>query len=180
MNGETRRNEILARLSRSQKPISASTLAEEFGVSRQVIVQDIALLRATGTVITSMARGYLLEKPAVAERVFKVHHSDDEVENELNLIVDAGGTIEDVFVYHKVYGTVRASMGIKNRLQVNGFIENINSGKSSLLKNVTSGYHYHTVTAESTEILDVIEAGLRENGFLAPLQEYEPNEIKKN
>jgi transcriptional regulator of NAD metabolism len=105
---------------------------------------------------------------------------DADVETELNLIVDAGGTVEDIFVYHKVYGTVRAQMGIKNRLQVKSFLESIASGKSSLLKNVTSGYHYHTVNADSAETLDVIEKQLNDHGFLAPLQEYEPNEITKN
>jgi transcriptional regulator of NAD metabolism len=180
MNGEMRRNEIVNRLSKAQAPISASAFAEAFGVSRQVIVQDIALLRATGSPITSLARGYVLEKPSSFSRVFKVNHVDADVETELNLIVDAGGTVEDIFVYHKVYGTVRAQMGIKNRLQVKSFLESIASGKSSLLKNVTSGYHYHTVNADSAETLDVIEKQLNDHGFLAPLQEYEPNEITKN
>ena len=65
------------------------------------------------------------------------------------------------------------------RLQVKDFLENIATGKSSLLKNVTSGYHYHTVSADSMALLDGIEAQLKEKGFLAPLQEYEPNEINK-
>ena len=179
MNGEMRRNAIKSRLSQATSPISASAFAEEFGVSRQVIVQDIALLRATGSSITSLARGYVLEKSASFTRVFKLMHSDEDVETELNLIVDAGGTVDDIFVYHKVYGTVRAQMGIKNRLQVKEFLDNIATGKSSLLKNVTAGYHYHTVSADNAELLDVIESQLREKGFLAPLQEYEPNEINK-
>ncbi len=179
MNGEMRRNEIRKRLSETDTPISASTLAESFGVSRQVIVQDIALLRATGTAITSLARGYVLDKTISPSRVFKLNHTDADVEKELNLIVDAGGTVEDIFVYHKVYGTVRAPMGIKNRLQVISFLKDIAVGKSSLLKNVTSGYHYHTVTAETVETLDFIETALKEHGFLAPLQEYEPSELFK-
>ena len=168
MNGETRRNEIMNRLSQATLPISASTLAEEFGVSRQVIVQDIALLRATGSSITSLARGYVLEKSTSFTRVFKLNHSDDDVETELNLIVDMGGTVEDIFVYHKVYGTVRAQMGIKNRLQVKDFLENIATGKSSLLKNVTSGYHYHTVRADSEQILDKIGESLENAGYIVP------------
>lgn len=179
MNGEERRVSIIKKLSDATTPISASALAEAFGVSRQVIVQDIALLRATGSSITSLARGYVLEKPTLFSRVFKVNHTDDAVEGELNLIVDAGGTIEDIFVYHKVYGTVRAQMSIKNRLQVKCFLEEIASGKSSLLKNVTSGYHYHTVSADNEETLGVIEKQLWEKGFLAPLQEFEPTEITK-
>ncbi len=179
MNGEMRRSAILQELTGKDAPISASTLAELFGVSRQVIVQDIALLRATGSEITSLARGYVLGKPAKCTRIFKVQHTDEDVERELCLFVDAGATVEDIFIYHKVYGTVRAEMGLRNRLQVNGFLREIASGTSRLLKNVTSGYHYHTVSAENEDILDIIEAALRENGFLAPLQEYEPEGISQ-
>lgn len=180
MNGEERRTEIIKRLSNATSPISASNLAKEFNVSRQVIVQDIALLRATGTNISALARGYVLNKKDGYHRVFKVIHSDDEVEKELNLVVDAGGVVDDVFIYHKVYGKVHARMGIRSRLDVQNFLEGINSGKSSLLKNVTSGYHYHTVSADSEKKLDLLEQKLRENNFLAPLQEYEPSELKIN
>jgi transcriptional regulator of NAD metabolism len=177
MNGETRRKEILARLTDASAPVSASRLAEELGVSRQVIVQDVALMRAAGHSIASLARGYVLERPSRVQRVFKVRHSDEDVEKELNLIVDAGGVVEDVFIFHKFYGTVRAQMDIKSRYHVKQFLDNIATGKSSLLKNVTSGYHYHTVTADSEETLDLIEKSLQENGFLAPLQEYEPSGV---
>lgn len=177
MNAETRRTKILERLSEENNPVSASKLAESFGVSRQVIVQDIAIIRAKGINISSLARGYVLEKAKKVQRIFKIHHSDEDVEKELNLIVDAGGIVEDVFIFHKYYGTVRAEMGIKTRLNVKSFLEDIATGKSSLLKNVTSGYHYHTVTADCKETLDLIEAQLKDNGFLAPLQQFEPNGV---
>ena len=180
MKGEARRQEILKRLSRSDAPVSANSLAECFGVSRQIIVKDIAILRNSGFEISAHARGYVLDKKAMPERVFKIIHSDEDVEKELNLIIDLGGRVEDVFVYHKFYNKVTAKMNIKSRLDVNNFIEDITSGKSSLLKNITSGYHYHTVSADSIETLNLIEAKLKENGFLAPLQEYEPSEINSN
>lgn len=177
MNGETRRKEIVARLTGASAPVSASKLAEEFGVSRQVIVQDVALIRASGYSIASLARGYVLEVSNQIQRVFKVQHSDEDVEKELNLIVDAGGIVEDVFIFHKFYGTIRAKMDIRSRYHVKQFLDDIASGKSSLLKNVTSGYHYHTVLADSEETLDLIERNLKEQGFLAPLQEYEPTGV---
>ena len=177
MNGETRREKIVARLTGASAPISASKLAEELGVSRQVIVQDVALLRATGCRIASLARGYVLETTSQPQRVFKVQHADEDVEAELNLIVDTGGVVEDVFVFHKHYGTVRAQLDIKSRYHVKQFMENITTGKSSLLMNVTSGYHYHTVTADSEETLDLIQKNLEEHGFLAPLQDYEPDGV---
>lgn len=177
MNGETRRKSIIERLTGATAPVSASRLAEELGVSRQVIVQDVALLRASGYPIASLARGYVLESPSRIQRVFKVQHTDEETEQELNLIVDAGGVVEDVFVFHKHYGTVRAQLDIRSRHQVKQFMGNITAGKSSLLKNVTSGYHYHTVTADTAETLDLVRKSLEKHGFLAPLQDYEPEGV---
>ena len=147
-------------------------------MSRQVIVGDIAIIRASGMEIASLARGYVLEKKNGLQRVFKVNHSDEDVAKELNIIVDAGGTVVDVFIFHKFYGTLRGEMNIKSRLNVQQFLDDVTSGKSSLLKNVTAGYHYHTVAAETVEVLDLIEERLKESGFLAPLQEYEPNGVK--
>lgn len=174
MNGKDRRAQILRLLTESRKALSGAYLAEQMKVSRQVIVQDIALLRANGADIVSTNLGYLRMKKEEASRVFKVLHSDEEVEEELSLIVDYGGIVKDVFVFHKIYGTVRAEMNIRSRRDVRKFIEDISSGKSSLLKNVTSGYHYHTVLAEDEQILDMIQEKLRERGFLARLQDYEP------
>jgi len=137
-------------------------------------VQDVALLRANGKNIFSTNRGYLIQEDEETTRVFKVQHEDDEVEKELTTIVDLGGTVEDVFVYHKVYGVLRAEMNIKSRMDIRNYMEEIRSGKSSLLKNVTSGYHYHTVRAERVEILDMIQEELQKKGLLAKLQDYEP------
>ncbi|MDO4976258.1 MAG: transcription repressor NadR [Eubacteriales bacterium] len=174
MTGNERRMKILETLSKSSAPIAAKTLAKEFNVSRQIIVSDIALLRAEKHEIASTNRGYILSEDAKATRVFKVKHSDDEVEQEMNLIVDYGGTVEDVFVYHKTYGTVRAEMNIRSRIDVIDFMKAIETGKSSFLKNITDGYHYHTITASSEKILDRIQEQLEKNGFLAQLQDYEP------
>ena len=166
MKGEERRKQLLNILSSSNNPISGGTLSKALNVSRQIIVQDISLLRANGATIFSTNKGYLLQEDRKYSRVFKVYHTDDQVEEELSTIVDAGGQIRDVFVYHKVYGVLKADMGIKSRRDIRA--------KSSLLKNVTSGYHYHTIDAESEEILDAIQEELQQKGFLAKLQDYEP------
>ena len=179
MNAKERREKILKHLEAQKDVISATALSKIMGVSRQVIVNDIAFLRAEGNEILSFARGYQIERKTVCERAFKLLHSDDDVEKELNLIVDLGGTVVDVFVYHRSYGLIRARMDIKSRLDVTSFLNDIKTGKSSLLKNVTSGYHYHTIRADSEKALDLIEKSLNENGFLAPLQDFEPNEIRR-
>ena len=179
MNGEERRKKIVKMLTTGTKPIPGVALAKQFDVSRQVIVQDIALLRANGMNIFSTNRGYLIQKDSVASRVFKVYHSDDDVEKELTTIVDLGGIIEDVFVYHKVYGVLRADMNIKSRMDIRRYMEEMATGKSSFLKNVTSGFHYHTILADSEEILDIIQEELGKQGFLAKLQDYEPVDFWK-
>ncbi|MCF0132841.1 MAG: transcription repressor NadR [Blautia sp.] len=182
MTGSERRNEILRILTESKTPVPARSLADTFQVSRQVIVQDMALLRAQKHRIDSTNRGYALEKEVLkpsVNRVFKVMHTDDQVEEEMNLIVDYGGVVEDVFVYHKVYGILKAELNVRNRTDVAEFIKDLKSGKSGLLKNVTSNYHYHTVTAPTEKLLDLIQEQLLDKGFLAKLQDFEPVDFWK-
>lgn len=180
MNGNDRREKLLSILQESQTAVSGKTLAGRLEVSRQVIVQDIALLRANGNDIISTNLGYVLMSNKECRRVFKMQHSDDQVIEELSLIVDYGGRICDVFVFHRVYGTVRAEMDIKNKLDIDRFMDDIATGKSSLLMNITSGYHYHTVAAADEETLDIIQKKLEERNFLAPLQDYEPIDFWKD
>lgn len=179
MTGEQRREAIIEILKNSDKPVSGTYLAKKLQVSRQVIVQDIALLRAKNIDIQSTHRGYIIHMKTEYVRIFKVKHEDDEVEKELSLIVDLGGYIEDVFVYHKVYNIVKAELKINSRRDIKNYLKDLKSGHSSLLKNVTSGYHYHTVKAKSEEILDEIQEELAKEGFLAKLQEYEPVDFWK-
>lgn len=173
MNGEQRRQEILTALQNKKSPLSGGQLAKKFHVSRQVIVQDIALLRAANYDIFSTNRGYLLNEMFGITKVFKVSHTDEQIEEELNTIVDLGGEIIDVFVYHKVYGKIQGSLFIQSRRNVKEFMEGIHSGKSSPLKNITSNYHYHTIKADSEETLHLIETTLNKKGFLLPMDEWE-------
>lgn len=174
MNGEERRAKIIELLKYSDTPLSGTALAGQLGVSRQVIVQDMALLRANSHSIVSTNQGYLLSAAKTVSRVFKMIHTDEETEEELSLIVDCGGRVDDVFVYHKIYNVVKAPMNIRSRLDIKRFMADLASGKSSLLKNITSDYHYHTISADSGEILDYIHEELKKRGFLAPLQDHEP------
>ena len=166
MSGTERRNQIVERIKKNAVPVSGTMLAKEFEVSRQVIVQDIALIRAAGYDIISTHRGYLLNEPISVNRVFKVQHTDEQTEEELYSIVDLGGTVVNVIVNHKVYGQMEAELNINSRKKAKDFIDDIKSGKSSPLKNITSNYHYHKVVADSEETLDMIEETLQEKGFL--------------
>jgi len=94
------------------------------------------------------------------ERVFKVFHTKEQTEDELKTIVESGGVVADVFVWHKVYGKISAQLNISSMHHVKQFIDGVRTGKSTELMNVTGGYHYHTVRAEKKEILDEIELKL--------------------
>lgn len=170
MRAEERRKEIVTRLMESTSPVSGGALAEITGVSRQIIVQDIALLKAQGYDILSTHTGYVVNASPLAERVFKVRHSSEETERELRLIISLGGTVADVFVWHKVYGKIAAPLGIFSERSLEQFIDGIKSGRSKELMHITDGYHYHTVRADSAEMLDTVEAALREQGFLICVQ----------
>lgn len=178
-DGNTRRNILLSLLRQSDFPISGAELAKQLNVSRQVIVQDIALLRANQILVVSTHTGYLLQESQKYQRVFKVIHTEQDVPTELSIIVDHGGEVKDVFIYHKVYDIVRADLHIRSRRDIKNYLEQLKSGSSSLLMKVTNGYHYHTVEAENEEILDEIQQQLSEAGFLAKLQDYEPVDFWK-
>ena len=166
MTGTERRDKILEKIKCSEIPISGSSLAKAYDVSRQVIVQDIALIRAAGYDILSTHRGYVLNAPHTVSRTFKVRHTDKRMEEELCSIVDLGGCVVDVMVNHRVYGQMKARLGIRSRRNVTEFLQDIQSGKSSPLKNITSDYHYHMIEADNEKTLDMVEQLLREKGFL--------------
>jgi len=168
MKAVERRKAIVNLLLSSTDAISGGKLSEEFGVSRQIIVQDITVLKGSGYDILSTHNGYIIQKSPLKERVFKVHHTTKQTEDELNTIVNLGGTVVDVFVWHKVYGKMVAPLNIFSPMHVKQFIEGVRSGKSTELMNITGGYHYHTVRAESEEILDKISKALEEQKYIVP------------
>ncbi len=168
MKAVERRKAIVNLLLSSTDAISGGKLSEEFGVSRQIIVQDITVLKGSGYDILSTHNGYIIQKSPLKERVFKVHHTTEQTEDELNTIVNLGGTVVDVFVWHKVYGKMVAPLNIFSPMHVKQFIEGVRSGKSTELMNITGGYHYHTVRAENESILDAIGKALEGKKYIVP------------
>jgi len=160
MKAEERRKEIVNLMLAEKKAIPGGKLSEYFGVSRQIIVQDISVLKASGYDILSTHNGYIIQETPLVERVFKVFHTKEQTEDELKTIVESGGVVADVFVWHKVYGKISAQLNISSMHHVKQFIDGVRTGKSTELMNVTGGYHYHTVRAEKKEILDEIELKL--------------------
>lgn len=177
LTGAERRKKIMEMMQGSQAPLSGTTLGKATGVSRQVVVQDIALLRMEGYPILATNRGYLLDRPTTVARLIKVCHTNEQTEEELNTVVDLGGCVMDVMVNHRAYGKISAPLHIKSRRDVQAFMEQIRTGKSTPLLNITSGYHFHHISAEREDILDEIEAQLKEKGFLAEILPYEQGNV---
>ncbi len=168
MDGEKRREEILKLLKAHTKPISGGFLSQSFKVSRQVIVQDVALLRASKYDILATARGYILNKDAdtMLQRVILVKHSHEDTEDELNTIIDNGGRVRNVIIMHPVYGELSGDLMIKTRREVKQFVDKLRQTNANTLLRLTDGTHMHTVEANCEEELDIIEEELRAKGYL--------------
>lgn len=176
MTAEERRNKILLKLNASDEPIAAKELAALYKVSRQVIVQDLAVIRASRPDIISTNRGYVKTKQEESTgfmREFKLRHKPEQAAEELNIIVDHGGRIKNISVSHRIYGRITAELDISSRQDVLEFTEALKGAASTVLSAVTDGYHYHLIQASSEKRLDMIRDALDEAGFLAPLTPWE-------
>ena len=169
MNAQQRRAHILERLEQSAQPVSATALAGELGVSRQIIVGDVALLRAGGADITATPRGYVVRRAAGLVRQVAVQHRPEEMEGELNAMVDQGCTVLDVVVEHPVYGQLTAPLHASSRYDVEQFLDRCRRSGASPLSNLTGGVHLHTISCPDGDAARRVEDSLRRLGFL-----YEP------
>ena len=170
MDAKKRREEILDLLKGKKRPMSASSIAEKLNVSRQVIVGDVALLRATGSKIVSTARGYLLETPEESKSgvygVLCCRHEAADTEKELNIIVDYGGEVINTTIEHPVYGTITADLKLRYRYEVEEFLKKQRECNAGLMSEITHGYHAHTIHCQSQEQLERIKKELMKAGIL--------------
>ncbi|MBC7959662.1 MAG: transcription repressor NadR [Vallitaleaceae bacterium] len=168
MDGKERREALSEILNQHTEAFTGTSLAKKFGVSRQVIVQDIALLRAQGLQVISTSEGYRIYKikKETVKRAFFVKHSMEDIEEELNTIVDLEGNVLNVVVTHPVYGEISVDMMLGSRRSIRKFMDKLEAHHFVPLMYLTGGEHLHVVEAESDEILDDIEAALAKKGFL--------------
>lgn len=170
MTGEERRSKILKKLEDTDTPLSGSALAKLFHVSRQIIVQDIALMRAENHGIVSTNKGYQLRSQKTEntqpKRVFFVKHETEQVMDEFMTILELGGKVLDVAVEHEIYGQICADLLIESEEDAVEFCEKLMTCGANPLKVLTDDCHYHTVAAPSERLLDLIEQDLRRKGYL--------------
>lgn len=165
-----RRSAIIDYLNTRTTPVSGTELAKRFGVSRQIIVQDVALLRAENRNILSTNKGYVLyhtpKQRSGFSAVIMVKHTAEQTLEEMRSIVDYGGRMLDVFIDHDLYGQIRVDLVINNIIDAEEFCDKMKHSTSKPLKALTEDCHYHTINAPSEKALELILKELKEKGIL--------------
>ncbi|WP_324822490.1 transcription repressor NadR [Sinanaerobacter sp. ZZT-01] len=171
MQTKTRRDQIIAALQESETPISATTLASQFNVSRQVIVGDIAILRASGNNIASTPRGYLYHSdnndkmPFEYVGVIACKHTFSQLIEELYTVVDYGGSLIDVTIEHAIYGQISGALAIHSRYDADLFATKVQSGEGKPLSDLTEGIHLHRIGCKDVSTFLRIENALLKKGI---------------
>jgi len=167
---DNRRDEILKLLNSTEFAIKGTDLAEIFGVSRQVIVQDIAILRAKGISILATAQGYIIptmnDRKNIRKTIVCNHKGYDELEDELKLIIDLGGKVLDVIVDHPLYGEIKSPINIETRYELNQFMKNIKNKNAEPLSSLTGGLHLHTIEVKDEDVFEMIVKALDDKKYL--------------
>lgn len=168
MISKSRRDKIKELLTISKETIKGQSLAEMFNVTRQVIVKDIAIIRAEGLNIIATPEGYMVpgDNSLKIKKVIAVIHHRKDMEDELKTIIKYGGTIEDVIVEHPLYGEIKAMLMIKNLFDLERFEEKFNNFGAEPLSALTNGIHLHTISCDNQEIMDKILVELNKKGYL--------------
>ena len=167
MDGEQRRAAIARYLDKARGPVSAAALAREFSVSRQIIVGDVALLRAAGEQISATPRGYVLKQEQnLQTRTIACRHDDEHLLQELYIAVDNGCAVLDVTVEHPIYGQISGQLQVFSRYDADQFYHKLTTTNAPPLCALTGGVHLHTIQFQHEEDFERVVSRLREEGIL--------------
>jgi len=168
MTTEERRKEVLRRLQETTQPLTGTRLSRELGVSRQIIVGDVSILRAEGQKIFATPRGYIMpdEESSQKKIILVCQHSAEDMEAELNAIVDNGGAVLDVIVEHPVYGPLKSDLLLESRRDIRNFLTKMKKCQANPLLVVTGGIHLHTVRVPDEAAMNAIQQELQDLGIL--------------
>lgn len=168
LTGDERRDYILEFLKNSKEPLTGQILAEKTNVSRQIIVQDISLLKAKNMPILATSQGYIYvsKNNHTFKRIVACKHSPEQTKNELLLLVDHGVFVRNVIVEHPIYGELTASLMLKSRVDVYDFLYKMEKAGASYLSDLTEGVHLHTLEAASEIQLNKAIEELEKAGLL--------------
>lgn len=170
MKASERRQKLLDILNNSARPVKGDELAETLNVSRQVIVQDIALIRAKGDDIIATPHGYIVYGKNISiSKVIKCknHSNINEFYEELKTIVDLGGSIKDVIVQHPIYGDIKVELNISSNRDIDEFMKKASEKEFKQLSILTKENHIHTIEATNQKIIEDIVEELRKRDILS-------------
>jgi len=166
---ENKREQVLELLKASKSPIKGQELAEALDVSRQAIVQYIAIIRASGINVIATRLGYMIPKlPEYEESIKTIYstHNNEDIQEELEIIVDMGGKVLDVIVEHPVYGEIICPLDIKSRYDINIFLSQLEMYHAKPLSILTGGAHRHTIEVPNEEVYQLILKKLRQKSYI--------------
>lgn len=170
MNSGERRIRIREQLAIAGGPVKGAMLASLFSVSRQIVVQDIAVLRAEGASIVATPQGYLLLPGRVTGMLTKTvvtrHNDSASMEDELRIMVDRGARVLNVIVEHPLYGEIAGNLMIFTRSDVDRFMEKMRESDGEPLSTLTGGVHLHTLEVPDETTWSSVLDGLREKNYL--------------
>ena len=167
MNNNERRIEIKKLLAKSMQAMKGTDLGKLFNVSRQVIVQDISVLRAEGESIVATPNGYIIFKNSgLLKTIVCRHHGEEAAKDELETVINYGGKVLNVIVEHNVYREVRGNLNISTKSEIEEFIKKLSCEKSAPLCSITDGLHIHTIEVTNEESFQNIKNALMEKGYL--------------
>jgi uncharacterized protein len=168
-SGAARRGKIVTMLREGRRSITGSELAEHFGVSRQAIVNDMAIIRAGGGEISGSPLGYRWDGDAPPEGVFATlacKHDREGAQKELEMLVAHGCTVLDVVVDHELYGEIQVDLMIASHHDVERFFEAMARADAQPLSSLTEGVHLHHVRAPGSVALESARQDLALLGYL--------------
>ncbi len=168
MKSTERRQQVYLDLLNIKRSLKGQELAEKYKVTRQVIVKDIAILRAEGKEIVATPDGYIVQKNTRSKinKIIAISHNKSEIEQELKIVLKYGGTIKDVIVEHPVYGEIKANLMIKSLYDLENFIRKIEEYNAQPLSSLTGGIHLHTIEADNKEAIQKIVEDMDKRGYL--------------
>lgn len=167
MNSLIRRKEIISHIAKISRPIKGVELANIFGVTRQVIVKDIAIIRAAGVNIIATPEGYMITKEESRyKKVLALFHKEEEMVSELEIVIKFGGIIEDVIIEHPIYGEIKANLMIRNLNDLDNFIDLYRKNKAKPLSALTEGIHLHTISTDNEKDMQLIIENLEKAGYI--------------